>query len=82
MSLFACSTLVPWRRITIGFFMPMFLAALITPDAITSHRMIPPKMFTKIVATYSARGGEGVRDGYAQMSVEGVHTLVFRLNGA
>lgn len=48
----ACSTLVPCRRMTIGFFMPIDLAALITPVAITSHLMMPPKMFTKIVATY------------------------------
>ena len=48
----ACSTLVPCRRMTMGFFMPIDLAALMTPVAITSHLMMPPKMFTKIVSTF------------------------------
>ena len=55
MSSLACSTLVPCSRMTMGFFMPMALAALMTPVAITSHLIMPPKMFTKMVATLTER---------------------------
>ena len=37
MSSLASLTLVPFSLMMMGFFMPMFLAALSTPLAITSH---------------------------------------------
>jgi hypothetical protein len=42
------STLVPSRRTTSGTLRPTSLTAAITPLAMTSHFMMPPKMLTKI----------------------------------
>ena len=42
------STFVPSRRTTSGTFSETCFAAATTPLAITSHFMMPPKMFTRI----------------------------------
>src|SRR5262249_21218276 len=49
---FPSSTLVPSRRQTTGTFRPSSFAAAMTPSAMTSHFMIPPKIFTKIALTF------------------------------
>src|SRR5690606_23605851 len=51
MMLLPFSTLVPSRRTTCGTCSPTSLTAATTPSAITSHRMMPPKMFTRIPCT-------------------------------
>ena len=45
------STFVPSKRTTNGTFSPTCFTAAITPAAIVSHFMMPPKMFTKIPRT-------------------------------
>jgi hypothetical protein len=45
------STLVPSSRTTSGTLSPTSLTAVITPCAIVSHFMMPPKMLTKIAFT-------------------------------
>src|SRR6202162_3203589 len=45
------STLVPSRRTTSGTFSPTSLTAATTPSAITSHFMMPRKMFTRMPFT-------------------------------
>src|SRR5690606_17856066 len=42
------SSFVPFMRTTSGTFRPTALLAAITPSAITSQRMMPPKMLTRI----------------------------------
>src|SRR5450432_488437 len=49
------STLVPSRRTTRGTWRPSSLAAAMTPSAMTSHFMMPPKMLTKIAFTLGLR---------------------------
>jgi hypothetical protein len=49
------STLVPSRRTTSGTLRPSFFVALITPCAMTSHFMMPPKMLTKMPFTAGVR---------------------------
>src|ERR1700704_6660632 len=46
-----CSTLVPSSRTTSGTFRPDSFPAATTPSAITSQRMMPPKMLTRIPFT-------------------------------
>src|SRR5690606_20661247 len=48
------STLVPSSRTTSGRFSPSSLAAATTPSAMTSQRMMPPKMFTKMPFTFGS----------------------------
>src|SRR5579863_1214474 len=45
------STLVPSSRTTSGAFRPTSFTAAITPSAITSQRMMPPKMLTRMPFT-------------------------------
>src|SRR6056297_606201 len=45
------STFVPSRRTTSGTLSPTSFTAAITPSAITSQRMIPPKMLTRMPLT-------------------------------
>ena len=45
------STFVPSSRTTSGTFRETSLAALTIQDAITSQRMMPPKMFTRMALT-------------------------------
>jgi hypothetical protein len=45
------STLVPSRRTTSGTLSPRSRVAATTPWAMTSHFMMPPKMFTKMPFT-------------------------------
>src|SRR5262249_24603818 len=45
------STLVPSRRTTSGTWSPISRAAATTPSAITSQRMMPPKMLTRMPST-------------------------------
>ena len=45
------STFVPSKRTTSGTFSPSSLVAATTPLAMTSQRMMPPKMFTKMPCT-------------------------------
>src|SRR5258708_5908450 len=49
------STLVPSRRTTSATLRPTCLAAATTPSAITSQRMMPPKMLTRIAASFGLR---------------------------
>ena len=49
------STLVPSRRTTSGTLRPTCFAAATTPSAITSHFMMPPKMFTRIAFNFGLR---------------------------
>src|SRR5262249_35318643 len=49
---FPRSTLVPSRRTTSGTESLTVLAALMMPSAITSHFMIPPKIFTRMAFTF------------------------------
>src|SRR5262249_44051885 len=48
------STLVPSRRTTSGTRNPTSLTAATTPSAMTSHRMIPPKMLTRMPFTWGS----------------------------
>ena len=48
------STFVPSRRTTSGTFRPTCLTAAMTPDAIVSHFMMPPKMLTKMPRTFGS----------------------------
>src|SRR5580693_5357658 len=45
------STLVPSSRTTSGIFNPTSCTAAITPSAMTSQRMMPPKMLTRMPFT-------------------------------
>ncbi|EGE56097.1 malate dehydrogenase [Rhizobium etli CNPAF512] len=45
------STLVPSRRTTSGTLRPTSLTAAMTPSAMTSHFMMPPKMLTRMPST-------------------------------
>ena len=54
MILFPASTFVPSNLTTSGTFKPTSLTAATTPSAITSHLMIPPKIFTKIPLTFGS----------------------------
>src|SRR5690606_17810171 len=49
------STLVPSRRTTRGTLSPTSLTAAITPLAMVSHFMIPPKMLMKMLFTLGSR---------------------------
>jgi hypothetical protein len=51
---FPFSRFVPSSRTTSGTGSPTPFAAATTPSAMTSHRMIPPKMFTKIALTFGS----------------------------
>src|ERR1043165_7693861 len=48
------STLVPSRRTTTGTRRPTSFTAVTTPSAITSQRMMPPKMFTRMPFTFGS----------------------------
>ena len=48
------STLVPSRRTTSGTFRPTCLTAAMTPSAMVSHFMMPPKMLTKMPFTFGS----------------------------
>src|SRR5687768_18176465 len=52
--LFRSSTLFPSKRTTSGNFKCVSLTASTMPAAITSHCMIPPKMFTRIPFTFGS----------------------------
>uniref|UniRef100_A0A6B0USU2 Putative secreted protein n=1 Tax=Ixodes ricinus TaxID=34613 RepID=A0A6B0USU2_IXORI len=49
---FASSTCVPWSLTTMGILRSSVSAARMTPSAMTSHRMMPPKMFTRMACTF------------------------------
>ena len=49
------SSLVPFIRTTSGTLSPTAFAAAITPSAMTSHFMMPPKMLTRIAFTFGSR---------------------------
>src|SRR5262249_22164719 len=51
---FPLSTLVPSSRTTSGTRKPTSLTAATTPSAMTSHRMIPPKMLTRMPFTWGS----------------------------
>ena len=48
------SALVPSRRTTRGTFSPTSFTAAITPSAIVSQRMMPPKMLTRMPWTFGS----------------------------
>jgi hypothetical protein len=48
------STLVPSRRTTRGTCRPTVFTAAITPRAMTSHFMMPPKMLTRMPFTFGS----------------------------
>src|SRR5690606_9229873 len=47
-------TLVPSRRTTRGTFRPTSLTAATTPSAMTSQRMMPPKILTRMPFTFGS----------------------------
>src|SRR5918995_1738739 len=54
MIFFPSSTLVPSSRTTSGTLRPTSLTAATTPSAITSQRMMPPKMLTRMPFTFGS----------------------------